>query len=113
MITQSPTLKYFNHKLIIKVSSDASTQELGVLLEQLHDEKLHPIAYDSRPLTLAEINYCRLELEILSILFACVYFQYVDGQHFIVHNDYKPLKRNEQITKDPPTIQSLLLKLKI
>ena len=56
MITQSPTLKYFDPKLPIKVSSDASTQRLGTLLEQLHDNEWHPIAYASRFLTSAEIN---------------------------------------------------------
>ena len=39
MIPQSPILKYFDPKLPIKVSSDASTQVLGALLEQLYDNE--------------------------------------------------------------------------
>lgn len=34
MITQCPTLKNFNAKLLTKVSSDASTQRLGTLLNR-------------------------------------------------------------------------------
>ena len=39
MILQNPTLKYFDPKLLIKVSPDASAQELGALLEQLHENE--------------------------------------------------------------------------
>ena len=106
MITQKPTVKYFDPKLPIKVSSDASTQGLGALIVQLHDHEYPPIAYASRSLTSAVINYCPLELEILSILFACQYFhEYVYGQRFIMHNDHKPLN---QITKSSPRIQRFL-----
>ena len=37
MVTRSPTLKYSDPKLPINVSSDASAQGLGALLEQLHE----------------------------------------------------------------------------
>ena len=55
-----------------------------------------------------------MELEILSIMFACQYFhEYIRGQRFIVHNDHKPLKSimNKQIAKAPPRIQRFLLRL--
>ena len=44
MIAQSPTLKYFDPKIPIKVSSDASNQGLRALLEQRHDNEWHTIA---------------------------------------------------------------------
>ena len=47
MITQSPILKYFDPKLPIKTLSDASAQGLGALLEQLHENEWHPIAFAS------------------------------------------------------------------
>ena len=80
MITQSPTLKYFDPKLPVKVSSDISAQGLGALLEQMHENERDPIAYASRSLISAETNYCPLELEIQSILFAGQYFpEYIYG----------------------------------
>ena len=108
MITPSPALKYFDPKLPIKASPDASVQGLGGLLEQLHENEWHPITYTSRSLSSAKTNYCPLELEILSIPFACQYFLvYIYRQDFIVHNDHKPLKSimNKQIAKAPPRIQ--------
>ena len=114
MITQSQTLKYFDPKLPIKVSSDASAQGLGALLEQLHENEQYLIAYASRSLTSAETNYCPLELEILSIPFACRYFyEYIYGQCFIVHNDHKPLEfiMNNQIAKASSRIQCFFLRL--
>ncbi len=56
IIPQSPTIKCFDPKLPSKVSSDASTQGLGALLEQQHKNEWHPIAYASRSLTSAEKN---------------------------------------------------------
>ena len=41
MIIQSPTLKYFDPKLPIKVSSDVSAQGIRALLEQLHENEWH------------------------------------------------------------------------
>ena len=75
MICQTPTLKYLSSKILIKVSSDAYTQGLRALLDRLHEKEWHPIAYHSSSLTSAETNNCPLELEILSILFACQYFR--------------------------------------
>ena len=91
IITQSPTLKYFDPKLPIKVSSDVSAQESGALQEHPHENERHPIAYASRSLTLAETHYCLLELEIVSILFACQYLHEYIYRHFFVHNNHKPL----------------------
>ena len=114
LVTQSPTLQYFNPKLPIRVSSDASTLGLGAMLEQKHNNEWLPVAYASRSLTSAETNYCPLELEMLSILFACEHFyEYVYGQHFLVQNDHKPLKSifTKPINKAPPRIQRFLLRL--
>ena len=58
LITQSPTLKYFEPNLPIKESFDASAQGLRALLEQLHENECRPRAYASRSLTTAETNYC-------------------------------------------------------
>ena len=114
IITQQPILKKFDEKLPIRVSCDASSTGLGAILEQQIDEEWYPIAYASRSLTSAEQNYCQLERETLSILFACTKFhQYVYGRRFLVMNDHKPLKSifTKPLVKAPARIQRFLLRL--
>ena len=113
-ITKSPILKFFNPKLPIKVSCDASKTGLGAILEQKIDNDWHPIAFASRSLTTSEKNYCQLEKETLSIVFACSKFHdYLYGHNFDVYNDHLPLKPifEKSIIKSPPRIQRFLLRL--
>lgn len=114
LVTQSPILKYFDPVLPIRVSSDASTLGLGAMLEQKHNDNWAPVAFASRSLTPAERNYCPLELEMLSIVFACEHFhEFLYGQRFLVNNDHKPLKTivTKPIAKAPPRIQRFLMRL--
>ena len=93
IITNAPVLKYFDPKLPIKVSSDASKSGLGATLEQKHGDNWYPVAFASRSMTSSETNYAQIEKEILSIVFACERFNdFLYGQRFLVENDHKPLK---------------------
>ena len=74
LVTDAPILKIYNPELPTKVSCDASQAGLGAVLEQKIDESWYPIAFGSRSLTDAEKNYCQLEKETLSIVFACTKF---------------------------------------
>ena len=114
LVTSSPVLKYFDPNKPSKVSSDASKVGLGAVLEQQHPTGWHPIAFASRSLNPSEQNYCPLERETLSIVFACERFRdYVYGQHFEVCNDHQPLKPifNNPIGKAPARIQRFMLRL--
>ena len=114
VITEAPVLKIFNSALPTRISCDASSTGLGAILEQNENDNWVPIAYASRSLTSAEKNYCQLEKETLSILFACSRFhQYVYGRKFYVYNDHKPLKAifNKPLTQAPARIQRFLLRL--
>ena len=114
LITTAPVLKKFDSNLPIRVSSDASSTGLGAILEQQHDEQWYPVAYGSRSLTSAEQNYCQLEKETLSILFACTKFHnYIYGRNFYVYNDHKPLKAifTKPLARAPARIQRFLLRL--
>ena len=68
LVTNSPVLKYFDPKLPIKVSVDASKAGLGDRLLQLH-ETWCPVAYASRVLTKSEQNYSQIEKEMLAAVF--------------------------------------------
>ena len=53
----------------------------------------YPIAFASRTLGKSERNYCQLEKETLSIVFAYKKFHhYIYGQQFLIENDHKPLQ---------------------
>ena len=114
LVTKTPILKYFDPKLPTRTSSDASKSGLGATLEQCHDGTWHPVAYASRSLTSAEQNYCQLEKETLSILFACERFhEYLYGRKFLVINDHQPLRSifQKPLNKSPPRIQRFRLRL--
>ena len=114
LVTKAPVLKYFDPKLPTRISSDASKSGLGATLEQCHEGTWHPVAYASRSLTSAKQNYCQLEKETLSILFACDRFhEYLCGRKFQVINDHQPLRSifRKPLNKSPPRIQRFRLRL--
>ena len=91
-ISNCASLKFFDPKLQTKTTCDASKFGLGATLEQKFNGNWEPIAFVSRTLTPAEINYCQLEKET-SIVFTCSKFhEYVYGRKFLIENDHKPLK---------------------
>ena len=94
MITTSPVLKYYDPNKPTRISSDASQEGLGAVLEQQqHNDEWHPISFASRSLNPAERNYSPLERETLSIVFACEKFrEYIYGLSFHIYNDHQPLK---------------------
>ncbi|MBW0580418.1 hypothetical protein O181_120133 [Austropuccinia psidii MF-1] len=63
-------LSHFNPSLTTILETDASEYGLGAVLSQISDSGKHPIAYDSRKLLPAELNYEILDKELLSIVWA-------------------------------------------
>ena len=83
-------------------------------MEQKENERWHPVAYASRALNKSEQNYCQLEKEILSIVFACSKFMIISMLNLftckmtIFHaNQYL-----QTIVKLSPRIQRFLLRLR-
>jgi hypothetical protein len=75
------------------LSADASSYGLGAVLKQLQPNgQMHPIAYASRTLNLAECNYAQIEKDALAITWACDRFQdLILGARINVVTDHKPL----------------------
>ena len=71
---------------------DASGYALGAILSQDPIGKDLPIAYMSRTLKTAELNYSTTEKELLAIIFAVNQFRpYVFGRKFTLVTDHRPL----------------------
>ena len=105
LLTESPTLKYYDSELPTRISVDASKFGLGAVLLQKHGDTWAPVAYASRSLNKLEQNYAQIEKEALAILFGCECFHvYLYGKSFTVESDHKPLQPifKKPICKAPP-----------
>ncbi|MBW0516720.1 hypothetical protein O181_056435, partial [Austropuccinia psidii MF-1] len=69
-LTTAPILSHFNPLLPAIVETDASGYALGAVLSQVNDSGKHPIAFDSRKLLPAELNYEIHDKEVLGIVWA-------------------------------------------
>lgn len=110
-IMNAPTLKAFNFEKPITLQTDASKYGLGCCLMQ----EGKPIAFASRSLSKAEINYGQVDKEFLAIIFACEKFNYfIYGKQVTVLTDHKPLIgiMNKELHKVPSArLQRMKLRL--
>jgi len=90
-LSKQPVLQYPNfsdeNEFILK--TDASGIGIGAVLANKNDK---PIAYASRCLNKAELNYPTIEKELLAIVWAVKHFRpYLYGKKFKILTDHKPL----------------------
>ena len=94
MLTTSPVLAYpeFGREFILEMG--ASAQGIGAVLGQHQDDnKLHPVAYASRALNVAEKHYGITELETLAVVWAVSHFHhYLYGNTVTVYTDHTAVK---------------------
>lgn len=57
LFSEKPVVKNFDPGLGTIVETDASDGTIGTCLTQIHDGKRHPVAYESRKMKNAEVNY--------------------------------------------------------
>ena len=78
-LTEAPLLRTSNERLPYEVVTDASDLGVGAVLLQ----EGHPVAYESRKLNSAELNYNITEKEMLSVVHALrVWRCYLEGADF-------------------------------
>lgn len=94
LLMSAPLLTHYNPEKPLILSCDASPYGVGaVLLHHREDGSEQPVAYASRTLTPAELNYAQLDKEALSIVFGVKHFhQYLYGWKFTILSDHKPLQ---------------------
>ena len=84
---------------------DASPTGVGAVLKQIYDGKESTIAFASKKLSPAEVNYSQIDREALGIVFGVQKFRdYLVGCKFILRTDHRPLVFLFNPAKDMPQI---------
>jgi hypothetical protein len=93
MVT-APILVFPNQRREFHVHVDAYSIALGAVLAQPGEGEIdHPLAFSSRKLSIAKINYTTTEREGLSMVYALqIFFHYLLGGHFKMFTNHSALK---------------------
>ena len=91
-LCEQPILQFPDFDKPFNVTTDASNFAIGAVLSQGDYPKDLPVAYASRCLNSAEINYSVIERELLAIVWAVRHFRpYLYGRRFRIVTDHQPL----------------------
>ena len=91
-LTEQPILQFPDFEKSFNVTTDASNFAIGAILSQGEYPKDLPVAFASRCLNSAEINYSVIEKELLAIVWAVRHFRpYLYGRRFRIVTDHQPL----------------------
>ncbi|XP_060873973.1 uncharacterized protein K02A2.6-like [Metopolophium dirhodum] len=110
MLISEPVLQYYDSKLPLTLSVDASKDGLGAVLLQNN----LPVIYASKSLTESQKKYAQTEKEALGIAFGCHRFhQYIYGRKVKVETDHRPLESifKKPLVLCPLRLQRILIKL--
>ncbi|XP_078458755.1 uncharacterized protein LOC144723702 [Lampetra planeri] len=92
-LTHAPTLAFPDFTTNFILDTDACSSGLGAVLSQVQDGTERVIAYASRTLSGAELNYCVTRQELYAVIFACKQFRpYLYGRKCRVRTDHYALQ---------------------
>ena len=99
-LPQPTVLALYDPQAKLKISANASSFGLGVVLCQQDGDKWRPVAYASRSMSETERRYAQIEKEALAVTWVCRKFtDYILGRKFLIESDHKPL-----IPRDAPNM---------
>ena len=91
--SEGPVLRLIEPSLPFILTTDASDVGLGAVLQQEHNDGIHPVAYLSKKLISAEERYPTHDRELLAIVYALKTWRpYLYGAEFRIQTDHHPLK---------------------
>jgi hypothetical protein len=92
-LISAPIIQLTDWTLPFEIMCDATDYAVGAVLGQTKDKKHHAIAYASKTLTGAQLNYATTEKELLAVEFAIDKFRsYLVGAKVIIFTDHAALK---------------------
>ena len=111
-ISSAPVLAHYDHTLETQLRTDASDVGLGAIILQKHEKKWKPVAFASRQIRGAELNYPVSDKECLAIIYAIEKFRhYLEGIKFEIVTDHCALCFLKSKTKLPPRLMRYALTL--
>ena len=92
LLTTAPVLKLADPAKRYYVFTDASDRAIGGVLMQQHDRVYHPVAFFSRKLKPAEVNYPVHDREFMAVVEALLQWKhYLYMESPVVYTDHRPL----------------------
>jgi hypothetical protein len=92
-LISAPIIQPPNWSLPFEIMCDSSDYAVGAVLGQTKDKKHHDIAYASKTLNGAQLNYATIERELLAVVFAIDKFRsYLVGAQGDSFTDHAALK---------------------
>ena len=92
LLSNSNLLTTFNGYSKLILETDASPVGVGAVLLQCENGLERPVAFASKKLSSAELNYSQIDKEALSIVYGVTKFKYyLLGRNFELRTDHKPL----------------------
>ena len=91
-LARATMLKHLARDANLQLVTDASTNAMGAVVQQVVNRQVQPLAFYSRMTTAAESRYSTYDLELLSVYTAIVHFRHMlEGCKFWILTDQKPL----------------------
>ena len=92
-LVSAPILAMPSDEGMFLLDTDASNHSVGAVLSQVQDGAEKVVAYASRKLSNAEVNYCVTRKELLAVVYFVKYFKhYLLGRRFTVRTDHAALQ---------------------